>query len=289
MTSEIRLLGAADRDALERFLEREADTTMFLRSNLAAAGLEYDGSTYSAQYVAAWRGGDIVGVAAHCWNGNLVLHAPGRVADVVQEAVRTSARRVAALLGPWAQLVEARAALDLGDAPTAMESRDILFALDLGGLKMPALLAHPDSLFVCRPGTADDLEILTEYRVAYSKEVLGARDSPDLAARCREEIMRFIGRGAWLLCERERPVACSFFNARTPDCVQVGGVYTPPELRGRGFGRAVVAGSLAAVRSEGVRRSILFTGEDNHAAQAAYRALGYESIGDYGLMIFFAE
>jgi predicted GNAT family acetyltransferase len=35
-----------------------------------------------------------------------------------------------------------------------------------------------------------------------------------------------------------------------------------------------------------VRRSILFTEEENRAAQAAYRALGYERVGDYGIVTF---
>jgi predicted GNAT family acetyltransferase len=47
-----------------------------------------------------------------------------------------------------------------------------------------------------------------------------------------------------------------------------------------------VAGALLAARERGVARSILFTGVENRAAQAAYRALGYERIGDYGLVLF---
>ena len=78
----------------------------------------------------------------------------------------------------------------------------------------------------------------------------------------------------------------SAFNAALPDCVQVGGVFTPPPLRGRGFGRAVVAGTLLLARERGVERSVLFTGPDNAPAQTAYRALGYRDIGDYGLVLF---
>jgi predicted GNAT family acetyltransferase len=90
---------------------------------------------------------------------------------------------------------------------------------------------------------------------------------------------------AWLLLDRGKPVACSFFNARVPDTVQVGGVYTPPGLRGRGYGRAAVAGSLATVRLQGVRRSVLFTDKDNASAHAAYEALGYRIAGEYGIIL----
>ena len=75
------------------------------------------------------------------------------------------------------------------------------------------------------------------------------------------------------------------FNATLPDCVQVGGVFTPPELRGRGHGRAVVAASLEIARSEGVTRSILFTDEANAPARRAYEAIGFREIGRYGIVL----
>jgi predicted GNAT family acetyltransferase len=68
--------------------------------------------------------------------------------------------------------------------------------------------------------------------------------------------------------------------------VQIGGVWTPPAWRGRGYAKAVVAGALLAARERGVARSVLFTGPDNHPAQAAYRALGYGRVGDYALVLF---
>jgi predicted GNAT family acetyltransferase len=68
--------------------------------------------------------------------------------------------------------------------------------------------------------------------------------------------------------------------------VQIGGVWTPPPLRSQGFARAAVAGALLAARARGVPRSVLFTEEDNHPAKAAYRALGYQRVGDYGMVMF---
>jgi predicted GNAT family acetyltransferase len=62
-------------------------------------------------------------------------------------------------------------------------------------------------------------------------------------------------------------------------------VYTPPELRSRGYGRAVVAASLLDARAEGAERTILFTPVENIPAQRAYEALGYRHIGDYRLLL----
>lgn len=68
-------------------------------------------------------------------------------------------------------------------------------------------------------------------------------------------------------------------NARLPDIVQIGGVYTPPEARGRGHARRALAGLLRWCREAGVRRSVLFA----YSTQAAraYEALGYKRVGDY--------
>jgi predicted GNAT family acetyltransferase len=89
---------------------------------------------------------------------------------------------------------------------------------------------------------------------------------------------------AWVLEADGALVACQQFNATLPDVVQVGGVWTPPDLRGRGYGRAVVAGALLAARADGVRRGVLFTGEWNVSAQRAYEALGFARVGDWALL-----
>ena len=69
------------------------------------------------------------------------------------------------------------------------------------------------------------------------------------------------------------------------EIVQVGGVWTPPEFRSRGYGRGAVAASLLSVRTEGVQTAILFTGEENIPAQKAYEALDFHHIGDYRIIL----
>jgi predicted GNAT family acetyltransferase len=89
----------------------------------------------------------------------------------------------------------------------------------------------------------------------------------------------------WLLEDRGQPVATSSFNTAIAEAVQIGGVWTPPELRRRGYGRAVVAASLGSARAGGATAAILFTGVDNLPAQRAYQALGFSRIGDYRLLL----
>jgi RimJ/RimL family protein N-acetyltransferase len=284
MAVEVRLLGPDDRDALVAFLEAHADSSMFLRGNLARGGLVDRGEPFQATYAGAFDG-TLRAVAAHTWIGHLLVQAPVHAAEVAREALARSGRVLKGINGPWAQVVEARRGLGLADRPAAFDSRDGLFALALSDLVRPSAL---DAAGVrCRRTADADLARIVRWRVAYSIELLNAPEGPALEAEARADVARHHGDGtAWVLERAGEPVAFSAFNARLPDVVQVGGVYTPPPERRRGYARAVVAGSLLAAAREGVRRAILFTGEDAVASRRAYEAIGFRRIGDYGLVIF---
>src|SRR2546429_5918946 len=99
---------------------------MFLRAHARWAGLTDRGRPMQATYVAALEGGRIAGVAAHCWNGMVLVQAPdgGHAAAATLEAVRRSGRTVTGFSGPWDQVGAARAALGVAAAPAAKDSRD---------------------------------------------------------------------------------------------------------------------------------------------------------------------
>jgi GNAT superfamily N-acetyltransferase len=285
MTVVIRPLGPEDPAALDAFLMRHADSSLFLRSNLRAAGLVDEGQPFQATYAGAFAGGEIHAVAAHCWNGNVLVQAPVHAGATAREAIARSGRAVTGVSGPWAQVCAVRDMLAVAPHRARVELHDELFAVALSALRIPPLLDAP--AVRCRPTTPADLDLVTGWRVAYCVEVLHATDVPSLRSEAREGMERVQAIGsAWLLEHDAKPVAFSMFNARLPDVVQIGGVFTPPDLRGRGYARAVVAGSLVAVRASGVTRAVLFTGDDNVAARRAYEAIGFRRIGDYGQVIY---
>ena len=256
---------------------------MFLRSNSQAAGLAYDGKPLQADYVAAFVSDHIVAVAAHCWNGMVLVQAPEQVAAVARAAVEHSGRAVTGISGPAEQVVAARTALGLDDRPTPKFGREELFALDLADLVVPAPLA--DGRWIARPPHDDELDLVIDWRVDFMVEALHRSAGAGLRDEAAALMELVHGRRShWLLFDAGRPVAYSAFNARLPDIVQVGGVWVPVELRGRGYGRAVVAGSLLDARAQGVRRSVLFAERDD--AKRAYRGLGYSVVGEYGFVLF---
>jgi uncharacterized protein len=284
MEVELRMLGPGDEIAIEAFLARYADSSMFLRSNVRAAGLVDRGAPHQATYVGAVEGGAIVGVAAHCWNGMVLVQATAHAAALSREVVRRSGRAVAGFSGPWTQIVAAREALGLGGTATLKDSREDLYTVELGQLVVPPSLATGQVR--CRHPEPSELDLLVAWRVAFSVEALGASDSAEVRKTSRGDVQLLHDRGAdWVLVEGGTLVAYSAFNAMLPEIVQIGGVWTPPALRARGRARAVVAGSLLAARKQGVRRAVLFADPRNEAARRAYTSLGFRVVGDYGLVL----
>jgi predicted GNAT family acetyltransferase len=285
----VRILHPGDEVELDEFLATREAQTMFLRSNWRRGGLVDRGQAFQATWAAAWHEGRLVAVAAHCWNGVLLVaaEAPSELREVARLAVAHAPgqRRVTGFSGPWSEVVVAREALGFADLPAMTEGKEHLFTLDLDELRVPPALAAGE--VVCRMPEEAELALLTEWRIAYHLEALGAVPSEELRQRAQSEIAGLHeARQSWVLTRADRLVAYTGFNATLPAVVQIGGVFTPPDLRGRGYARAAVAGSLLVARGQGVKRAILFTPEPNVAAQAAYRALGFQRAGDYGLVLF---
>jgi predicted GNAT family acetyltransferase len=175
--------------------------------------------------------------------------------------------------------------LDVPESNLQMDDTEKLYSLQLDELTVPGNL---DSGAVRgRRIEPQDVELLSRWGVAYALEAMGDEDSPRLRERTRASTEHYLKeQRTWVLEHRGEPVACSSFNAAIKEAVQIGGVWTPPELRSRGYGRAVVAASLLDARAEGVATAILFTPEDNIPAQRAYEALGFRHIGSYRIVLF---
>jgi len=283
-TPTIRILQPGDEAALEAFLLPRVESSMFLIGNVRAAGLADRGQLYQGTYAARLQDGKIVGVVAHYWNRNLILQDPVDPAALCAAAVRASGRPIGGLLGPNGQVALAKAALGIGGSSLQMDETETLYSLELGELVVPDALAS--GRVTGRRIQPGDVDLLTDWGAAYEVEALGEEDSLRLRRQVREETERAIReQRTWVLEDGGRPVARSSFNTAIAEAVQIGGVWTPPELRRRGYGRAVVAASLLDARAAGVEKGILFTGEDNIAAQKAYEALGFRPVGDYSIVL----
>ena len=272
-------------DMLNRFLMPRAESSLVLLSNAMLGGLEYRGETFQGTYAAYPGDNAITGVAAHYWNGMVFFQAPKNPAGLFHAVVSASGRECTGIAGPYDQVQQVLPGILTKNHLPALNSRDTLFSLDLNMLAIPGLLQRGE--VTCRYPADDEIPKMIEMRIAFMRELTGpdTRVSREDEAR---EIVRYQQQtnNHWLLEAGGKIVATSAISAGIPEVVQIGGVYTLPEYRNRGFGRAVVAGSLLYARARGVKKAILFTGTDMPAAQKVYTALGFRPIGEYGLVIF---
>jgi len=82
------------------------------------------------------------------------------------------------------------------------------------------------------------------------------------------------------------PVSLAGRNRTAGGQARIGPVYTPPDLRGRGFGGAATAAITQAALDDGAEGVVLFTDLANPTSNTLYQRLGYRPISDWTVFRF---
>ncbi|MFL4470241.1 GNAT family N-acetyltransferase [Tateyamaria armeniaca] len=272
MSYDLRRAGPQDMDALDAFLAQHPATSMFLRSNLAAHGTDDADHPHGTTFFVP-ADAEIAAVFAITNGGYLMAQAPGAPPEAwAAFAADIAGREVAGMTGRPVQVAQCLAATGLSLGPWAVLADEPLYQLALSDL--------PDLPGKVRTPAPGDLELLEQWYATYALDTGErlAEDGPSPRARARAAAA--IGSADVVILEEDGvPVAMAGINARLPDVVQVGGVFTPDGMRGNGYARRAVAGLLRRCADQGVTQSILFA--NNAAAAQAYEALGYKHVGEY--------
>jgi GNAT superfamily N-acetyltransferase len=83
-----------------------------------------------------------------------------------------------------------------------------------------------------------------------------------------------------------QPVSLAGLTRQAAGQVRVGPVYTPPGLRGKGYGGAVTWAVSRAALAAGVTSVLLFTDLANPTSNALYQRLGYRAVSDRTIFSF---
>ena len=124
-----------------------------------------------------------------------------------------------------------------------------------------------------RQATDEDLEFLVESLVAFVAEI------GDPPGGSESVVARRLAAGQLWIWDDAAAVSMCGLSVPAEGVVRVGPVYTPPELRGRGYASAMVATVSADVRAAG-HRCILYTDLDNPTSNSIYRAIGYRAVAE---------
>jgi RimJ/RimL family protein N-acetyltransferase len=212
--------------------------------------------------------GSQVVAAGRCWRRNwLMTTGP-------TEALRT--------LGHWA----ARR----GDFSGIVGPEDSVRAFEVGGglaarthveLPLMRLDGHPVQPHAVagtlRTASLDDLELLLDWYEAFRVEARIDQSAEQVAADVERKAR--IGTQYLWLDDADRPVGMIGGQTIAPTGARIGPVYTPPSLRGRGIGGAMVALLSQRLQQAGARCVFLFTDAANPTSNALYRRIGFSPIG----------
>jgi predicted GNAT family acetyltransferase len=127
--------------------------------------------------------------------------------------------------------------------------------------------------------TLAEHELITEWLGGFEREALNEERAID---RLRKAAEGQIERGEWYLWwDDGKPRSMCLQSRPTRSGICVSGVYTPPELRGRGYASAGVAALSQHLLDEGYSFTSLFTDLSNPTSNSIYMKIGYQPLADF--------
>jgi len=137
-----------------------------------------------------------------------------------------------------------------------------------------------------RIGTAADKPLMVDWVIAFRAEAL-----PEDGPRSNiEDVIerRLAGRSAGiaLWIDKGEAVSLCGYGGRTPHGIRIGPVYTPPELRGRGYASALVAQVTDHLLTRGREYCFLYTDLANPTSNRIYTNIGYEYVCESADYVF---
>jgi predicted GNAT family acetyltransferase len=220
-----------------------------------------------------WVGEAAETVAAASWTSPFNAHVSGAspaaiaaLAAAVFRCAAATSRRVRGVTGPRAQ---ARVFADTWTALSGEAAREHMLETLYAATAVRQVPSPAGSRATAAP---DETGRLAQWLEAFVQET-GVPSGTDMTATVRSWIEERLcdvwlaGDGIASMCVHREPVA---------GVVRVGPVYTPPELRGRGYARRLVAEvtGQALSRSE-VSHCVLYADAANPVSNSIYRQVGY--------------
>jgi uncharacterized protein len=224
--------------------------------------------------------GRVIGVTMRTPPHNLILSEiddEGAIALVLEDA-REVFGTIPGVVGPKAPVAEFA---ELWQEATGTEAQ---LEIAQRCFRAERVKAPTNVSGAMRDYQARDRELVVEWMDAFVAEALHGPE-PESSAE-------FVDRrnedpdGGLVIWDDGRAVSMAGFGGRTPNGIRIGPVYTPPELRGRGYASALTAALTQRLLDEGRRFCFLFTDLANPTSNHIYQAIGYEPVTDIDVYVF---
>lgn len=150
-----------------------------------------------------------------------------------------------------------------------------------GIYELRGVLSTPAAPGRVRPATPRDRDLVVRWATAFADEALPDQSEGAPGTRWVEARLDATeASGIWLWEDRGAPVSMSGYGGETPNGIRIGPVYTPPEVRGRGYATTLVAEQSRWLLDAGRSFCFLYTDLDNPTSNALYRRIGYRMVAE---------
>ena len=264
----IALLQASDAPALGELLDTNPRGTLYLRSLVHEHGAAPTDRADHGRFIGAFRDRKLAAVLFQGNSRNLCSEGdPALLERLVREGLTGTAPRL--FVGPAEHADMIRLGFNRFGTSPFLDRNQTYYVLT------PETLAEIEPIEVshARP---EWIEPITRAHAAMTEEDLCIpRHALDLG-RLREIAAGRIRAGkVWVVMDGEHLLCKVEDSGRTPDGVLVGGVYTEPEMRGRGYATRCLATWARMLFASGVEFLALHVNSVNHPAVRAYENVGF--------------
>jgi uncharacterized protein len=263
----VRRLDARDHAALAALLASDPGRSVFLADTLERCGV----TPPFAGFWGAFAGGSLVAVLMLVGRRAAPFALPG--ADLAPLARVAVAEGLDFTMGAAAEVDALLAALPTGRRVLREEHH---LAEHLPRRALATLISPPPATTIRRavPGDLDALARLY-FRTDGFEHLTWEQLRQILDGRIR-------GLRTYVAETRGRLVSAASTSAETARAAMIGGVWTAPDMRNRGYSTAIVTTLSRELRGEG-RRPFLFYLVDNAPAAAVYARAGYRVAGRWSV------
>ncbi|MCF7852524.1 MAG: GNAT family N-acetyltransferase [Simkaniaceae bacterium] len=284
MSYSVEQVNLATQNEMLRFLKKHENYSMYLRGNFEECGLHLNSKPNSGNFKAVRNQEGICAVFTLTKRGTLLVFSEMQDEDLFRSIITVCQKEqipLKGVIGEWTfchqfwEFLKKEQAI----ADERLASKEILYGLDL-----------TQSPFVDGGGVRNlFLEDFDLWKILKNNDLIEQNIPLDLSDdQLKDEFQGKSHKGmVWGVFQDKQLISIGELNAKTHDLSVVGGVYTEPSFRRKGFAKLLMKRIITDVKlNQQGKKMILFARETNEPAQKLYQSLGFEQIGYFSL--FFA-
>lgn len=264
-----------------KFLIQFEDTCMFMLGNFEVHGSKLTDAPNSGNFKLIRKSKDLVGVFCLTRRGTILVQSTivEPTFELILKHCQDEKIPIKGVAGDWEycslfwNFIKKRQVI----YQDSFSSKEILYTLDLVEKSYQKI----ENIRVLHPQDFLEWEKLNKEYLVEQELPSGLSDEQLKADFTLKASQRII----WGLFLDGKLTTVAELNAKALDLGQVGGVYTSPNYRKKGFATLLMQQIIMDIKQlHGIRKLIIFTDENNHPAKKVYESLGAKHVGYFALL-----